>query len=221
MKIAINGKSGRMGQMVSDCIAERNNGMVICSLMDQPAVIIDFSSPLSTLSLLPFAIEHRIPLVIGTTGFTASQEMQITHAAEKIPIVKSPNMSIGANLCVKSVETIATHLVRCGIQFEVGIMEIHHDQKKDAPSGTALLLGEMVESSRYGGKPQYASLRIGQITGEHAVMFSLNGEQLVVRHHADSRKNFALGALMAAEWILKEKTPCLYGMQEVLGLDKA
>jgi 4-hydroxy-tetrahydrodipicolinate reductase len=157
--------------------------------------------------------------VIGTTGFTGSQQVQITRTAEKVRIVQSPNMSIGANLCMKATEWLSQRLVNFGVKFDVGITEIHHNQKQDQPSGTALQLGQIAEASGYRGKVQYASLRLGDISGEHQVIFSLKGEQLVVRHHADTRENFALGALQAAEWILTQKRPGLYGMAQVLGLD--
>lgn len=219
MKIAINGKSGRMGKLISACVADRGDGAVVCSLMDQPDVIVDFSSPLATVSLLPFAIEHKIPLVIGTTGFTGAQQLQITRTAEKIRILQSPNMSIGANICIKTIEKISAHLVEFDIKFDLGVMEVHHNQKQDAPSGTALRLGEAAEASGHKGKVQYSSLRLGDISGEHQVIFALQGEQLVIRHHADTRKNFALGALKAVDWILAQTMPGLYDMQQVLGLD--
>lgn len=209
-----------MGKLLSDCIDEQDEGSVVCSLMDQPDVILDFSSPLAIVSLLPFAIEHKIPLVIGTTGFSGMQQLQITRAAEQIPILQSANMSIGATLCIRVVEKITQHLVRCGVKFDVGITEIHHNQKQDQPSGTALWLGESAKGGGYTGQVQYASLRLGDIAGEHQVIFSLPGEQLVIRHHADTRKNFALGALKAANWIVAQTMPGLYDMQQVLDFDK-
>jgi 4-hydroxy-tetrahydrodipicolinate reductase len=129
-------------------------------------------------------------------------------------------MSIGANFCMKAVEKISLRLVNFAIKFDVGITEIHHHEKQDQPSGTALRLGEVIEASGYTGKVQYASLRLGEISGEHQVIFALSGEQLVIRHHADNRENFALGALKAADWIFEQTAPGLYSMQEVLGLDK-
>jgi 4-hydroxy-tetrahydrodipicolinate reductase len=220
LKIAINGKSGRMGSLISNAIADRDDGQVVCSLMDQPDVIVDFSSPLATISLLPFAVEHKIPLVIGTTGFSASQQLQITRAAEKISIVQSPNMSTGGNVCLSVVEKISQHLARLGIVFDLAVVEMHHNKKQDAPSGTALRLGEAAEAGGYAGKTQYSSLRLGDISGDHEVIFAFSGEQILVKHHTDTRENFALGAIRAARWIVEKKMPGLYDMHQVLGLDK-
>jgi 4-hydroxy-tetrahydrodipicolinate reductase len=218
LKIAINGKSGRMGKLISGCIAEQKNGDTVCNLTDQPDVIVDFSSPVATLSLLTFAVEHAIPLVIGTTGFLSAQQMKITQAAEKIPIVQSPNMSVGGNVCLKMIEKLSYCLTQAGIDFNVGISEIHHSEKKDAPSGTALRFGDAVQGGGYKGNIQYASLRLGEVPGDHEVFFTLRGERIVIKHHAESRLNFALGALSAVAWVIKEKTAGLYDMQDVLGL---
>jgi 4-hydroxy-tetrahydrodipicolinate reductase len=172
-------------------------------------------------------------MVIGTTGMSAAEREQVTLAARKIPIVFAPNMSVGVNVLFKIAAEVATIL---GEDFDVEILEAHHHLKKDAPSGTAVHLGEIVAEALGRDYPEDAvftrqgftgartrreigmqTLRAGDIVGEHTVLFGGMGERLELIHRAHSRDNFAAGAVRAALW-LADRAPGLYDMQDVLGL---
>lgn len=214
MKIAVNGRTGRMGVAVLKCI-EKDTGFQLVALTEQPDVIVDFSRPPSTMSLLPLAMEHKIPLIIGTTGFSGAELVRINATAEKTAVVLSPNMSIGINVCLKTVEHMMAWL---GGTVQVAISEIHHKDKVDAPSGTALKLGEAIKGAGYANDIQYTSLRLGDVAGDHTVTFAAEGERIELTHRASNRMNFARGALRAARWAVQKNTPGLYNMQQVLGL---
>ena len=214
MKIAINGKTGRMGTALMGCIAE-DASLSVISLTDKPDVVIDFSHPTSTLSILPYVVENGIPLVIGTTGFLGAQQVAIARAAESTVIVMSPNMSVGVNLCQKLLEQMVKSL---GDVADIGITEIHHKAKKDMPSGTALRFQEVIKGSGYAKDIQCVSLRLSDITGEHRVTFALPGETIELTHRAYARSNFAQGAIRAARWAVHQKKAGLYDMSHVLGL---
>lgn len=196
-------------------------------------VIIDFTTKEATLSLLERARNLKIPTVIGTTGFSDSEKDRIKKAGENIPIVFSPNMSIGVNLLFvllkKTVEIL-------GDEYDVEIIEAHHRYKKDAPSGTALALAEVIaeargttlESSgvfarkgmigeRKKGEIGIQTVRAGDIVGDHTVLFATEGERIEFTHRATSRDNFARGAIRAAKWVVSQK-PGLYSMRDVLGI---
>lgn len=196
-------------------------------------VIIDFTTRDATLSLLKRAEENKIPMVIGTTGLDDSDKKDIKKAAEKIPIVFSPNMSIGINLLFillkKAVELL-------GEEYDVEIIEAHHRYKKDAPSGTAIALADIIakamgtELNRAGvfsrkgiigerkkGEIGIQTVRAGDIVGDHTVLFATEGERIEFTHRATSRDNFARGAIRAAKWVYK-RNPGLYTMLDVLGL---
>lgn len=177
--------------------------------------------------------EHGKRLVIGTTGFTPEQKADIEHIALTIPLVLAPNMSVGVNLCLKLLE-IAAKVI--GEQTDIEIIEAHHRHKVDAPSGTALRMGEVVaaalgrdlrECAVYGREgytgerdPKtigFSVIRAGDIVGEHTVMFADEGERVEITHNATSRMTFAKGAMRAAIWLM-DKTPGIYDMQDVLGL---
>jgi 4-hydroxy-tetrahydrodipicolinate reductase len=196
-------------------------------------VIIDFTSPESSLAALETAVRAGAAHVLCTTGFSPEQKRRIEEAARKVPVVFSPNMSIGVTVLFKAVETVARAL---GREFDVEIVEAHHNQKKDAPSGTALGFAEaaakgmdvsLESSAVYGregmpgarpkGQIGIHAVRGGDIVGDHTVLFAGDGERIELRHMAHSRQTFAQGALRAALF-LKGKKPGLYTMTDVLGL---
>ncbi len=196
-------------------------------------VMIDFTAPQATLANLEWAVAEQVAMVIGTTGMSLEERGLLAEAARKIPIVFAPNMSVGVNVLFKVVAEVAAIL---GDDFDVEILEAHHRLKKDAPSGTAVRLGEIVAETlgrdyekdavftRQGFTGERTqreigmqTLRAGDIVGEHTVMFGGMGERLEVIHRAHSRDNFASGAVRAALW-LAGRNPGLYDMQDVLGL---
>lgn len=262
IKIGITGVSGRMGTaLVQACRAQESMRLVSATvragsallgtdagriagtgpmgvearevLDDDLDVAIDFTLPEATLSHVRWCREHRKRIVIGTTGFDAAGKSEVEAAARDIPIVMAPNMSVGVNLCFRLAE-LAAGVV--GETSDIEIIEAHHRHKADAPSGTALRLGEKVAGAlnrrlqevavyerhgRTGPRPGnaigFATVRAGDIVGEHTVLFASGGERIEITHRATSRLNFANGALRAARW-LSDKEPGLYDMQDVLGL---
>jgi 4-hydroxy-tetrahydrodipicolinate reductase len=199
-------------------------------------VMIDFTAPSATLAHVEWAAANNIAMVIGTTGLSPDDRRRLAAAAAKIPLVFAPNMSVGVNVLFKIVAEVAAIL---GDDFDVEILEAHHNQKKDAPSGTAVRLGEIVAQvlgrdyekeavftrqgfvgARSRKEIGMQTLRAGDIVGEHLVMFGGMGERLEIIHRAHSRDNFAAGAVRAALW-LEERGPGLYDMQDVLGLKTA
>ncbi len=193
--------------------------------------VIDFTSPDATVSHLESAQKFSVPMVIGTTGLNEARMSRIREASNVIPIVMAPNFSIGVNVLLKVVEVVSEAL---GSEWEVEIMEIHHHGKKDAPSGTAKKLAEIVRKIR-GGKFVYGregivgernpdeigvmALRGGDVVGEHTVYFFGAGERLELSHRATTREIFARGALRAVEFVVG-KPPRLYSMEDVLFGDK-
>lgn len=196
-------------------------------------VIIDFTEPGSTINHLEEAERNKVPIVIGTTGFNENQQIRLKTAALKIPCVQSPNMSVGVNLMFKVLAQIAKVTQD---DYDIEILEMHHRFKKDAPSGTAVkmsqILSETLERdltevgvySRHGiiGERKekeigIQTLRGGDVVGEHTVIFAGMGERIEIIHRAQSRDTFARGALVAARWVSSKK-PGLYDMQDVLGL---
>jgi 4-hydroxy-tetrahydrodipicolinate reductase len=193
--------------------------------------LIDFTFPAGTLALLPVCVERRIPLVVGTTGFEPEAKRQIEAAAASIPVLLSPNMSRAVNLLFRLAAEAARAL---GDAADVEIVERHHHFKKDAPSGTALRLAEVVGQALGSGPDRYAhgrhgvvgerprgeiglhALRTGDNPGEHTVVFGLMGECLELSHRALNRDGFARGALDAARF-LAGKPPRLYTMTDLLG----
>ena len=174
-------------------------------------ILIEFTSPSATMEHLESAVKNKKAMVIGTTGFSKEETEKIKDASKKIPIVFSPNMSIGANLLFKITEEIARAL---GGDYEAEIVEAHHNQKKDAPSGTAKGLGEAVYRVK-GKMPPIHSIRLGDIVGDHTVIFAGKGESIELTHRAHSRDAFAKGAILAAKF-LDGKKPGLYTMAEVI-----
>lgn len=198
----------------------------------QGQLVIDFTSAESSLEHARIAAERGIPLVIGSTGFSPQAKSEVARCAKKVPIVMSPNMSVGVNLVIKVARELAQVL---GESFDVEILESHHRMKKDAPSGTALRLAEEVAAvlkrspsdflmARQGqigerGQKQIGiqTLRGGDVVGEHTIFFFGEGERVELTHRATSRDQFAKGALRAARWVISQP-PGLYGMNDVLGL---
>jgi 4-hydroxy-tetrahydrodipicolinate reductase len=195
--------------------------------------VIDFTVPSASVALAALSAQARIVHVVGTTGFSADDEAAIRAAARHARIVKSGNMSLGVNLLARLVEKVAAAL---GPEFDIEILEMHHRRKIDAPSGTALLLGDAAArgrdidlaeravrvrdghtGARRAGDIGFATLRGGSVVGEHAVIFAGEGERIELVHKAESREIFARGAIRAAVWGF-DKPPGLYSMQDVLGL---
>ena len=176
-------------------------------------VAIDFSSADAIQNICRLAVAANKPLVIGTTGHTADQKKVIQSAAAAVPIVFASNFSIGVNVLFW-LSGKATNLL--GKDFSAEIVETHHMMKKDAPSGTAKTLAEIIKSEG-GVEIPIRSIREGEVVGEHTVTFSGSGEQLELTHRAASRETFAGGSLTAAKWVIG-KPPGLYSMQDVLGL---
>jgi 4-hydroxy-tetrahydrodipicolinate reductase len=198
-------------------------------------VIIDFTVPETTLNMIEIASENKKAMVIGTTGFSDAQKVQLMNYGTKVPFVFSPNMSIGVNVMFKIVEDLTRLL---GDAYDIEIVEAHHRMKKDAPSGTALGLAQAAAKARevslkdkaryerYGligerpnGEIGIQTVRAGDIVGDHTVYFAGNGERIEFKHQAHSRENFARGAIAAARWIAG-KAPGAYTMIDVLELDK-
>ena len=199
-----------------------------------PDMFIDFSRPQCSLSVLEYAKEHGCAVILGTTGFDYAQKDKIKEYSRQIPIVWSANFSIGVNVLLNLVKKAASIMSDADLE----IVEAHHRYKVDAPSGTAIALGEaaaagrsvslndVMVSGRHGitgerkyGTIGFSAIRGGDIVGEHNCMFCSEGERLELKHIATSRQNFARGAFRAALW-LEGKGPGLYSMSEVLGLNK-
>ena len=177
-------------------------------------VLIDFTLPEVTDLYINECLNLGRPIVIGTTGLSSAQKDNIVKAAEKIPIFYAPNMSLGVNICYKLIEACAKYLDN---NWQVAISEIHHQHKKDAPSGTALEMGKIIAAcgKHMASALQFNSMRCGDIRGEHTVLFANEGERIEITHRASSRKAYAQGALKAAKWIIGKK-PGLYSMQDVI-----
>lgn len=263
--IAIAGAAGRMGRrLIEACFNEPNTDLTAAferpdssligsdagelagmsrldvSIVDQLDtiindfdVLIDFTTPQATLEHLAACRAAHKRMVIGTTGFSAEQRETITEAAQDIAIMFAPNMSVGVNLTFKLLEIAASVL---GDNVDIEVIEAHHRHKVDAPSGTALRMGEIVantlgrdlsECAVYGRQGKtgererhtigFETIRAGDIVGEHTVLFADIGERLEITHKASSRMTFANGAIRAAQWIM-QKEKGLFDMQDVLGL---
>ena len=205
----------------------------LATVSDDFDVLIDFTHPSVTLENLAFCRKAGKGMVIGTTGFTEAEREQLVSAAQDIPIVFAANFSVGVNLCLKLLDTAARVL---GDDADIVIIEAHHRHKVDAPSGTALRMGEVVaealgrnlaEVAVYGREGQtgarkretigFATVRAGDVVGDHTVLFAADGERVEITHKASSRMTFAKGAVRSVQW-LKDKPAGLYDMQDVLEL---
>ncbi len=216
------GAAGRMGKTMLD-LAQSDREIEIAARSDlgdpiEPAmkncdVAIDFSQADSIDEVCRAALQHGKSLVIGTTGHSQPQRKTIEETAHSLPIVLASNFSVGVNVLFWLTQKAAELL---GSDFNPEIVETHHEMKKDAPSGTAKTLAEILKAIRNSEIP-IQSIREGDVVGEHTVIFSGPGEQLELTHRAANRGIFARGALRAAKWIV-DKPPRLYSMQDVLGL---
>ena len=197
-------------------------------------IIIDFTAPNCTLDILKIASKLKKKVVIGTTGFSRSQENQIKTYSKKIPILKAGNMSLGVNLLMYLTEIASKSL---GDEYLSKILEVHHKHKKDYPSGTALMLGKGIADGKnknlynligkkflnkksfpYGKKINFNSIRKGEIIGEHEVRFSSRKEIITLNHEAFDRTLYSDGALTASKWLMKKK-PGLYSMRDLLNFN--
>lgn len=265
VKVVIAGCSGRMGQALLSCVFE-DEALVLhgaldsanSTLLGQDAgvllgkasgvnvtddinsaiagadVLIDFTRPEATMAYLEACQQENVKLVIGTTGFTDAQKEKITTAADTLGVVFAPNMSVGVTLLINLVEQAAKVLKD---DFDIEVVEMHHKHKVDAPSGTALRLGEAAAQgigtelsdcavyaregdtgAREDGKIGFATLRGGDVVGDHTVVYAGTGERVELTHKASSRATFALGALRASKFLMA-KPKGLFDMRDVLGLN--
>ncbi len=258
LKLTIIGALGRMGRKITE-ISLSDPEIEIVGLIESPFhkdinkkiyptlpevlpdltkvifntdVVIDFSTPQATQEVVFVCKNNKKPIVIGTTGHTQQQITEICSAAKIIPIVLSPNMSVGMNIFFKLIESIVKLAKK--INYDIEIIETHHRNKKDAPSGTAKKIMEIIKNflpetkfvfSREGENIKRSntevgvfSIRAGDIVGEHKVLFVTEGEKIELTHTAFSRDIFAIGALSAAKWVV-DKPPGLYNMYDVIGID--
>ena len=264
MKIAIAGASGRMGRMLIEAVLNYSDAQLVGALdrADSPFLgqdagaflgketgvrltadldavfaqadyLIDFTRPEGTMAHIEAALRHDVKLVIGTTGFTAEQKAGLQAAAGKIGIVFAANMSVGVNVTLKLLEFAAKHFSH---GYDIEIIEAHHRHKVDAPSGTALMMGEAVAGAlgrslddcavygRHGVTGErdpssigFAAVRGGDIVGDHTVLFAGIGERIEITHKSSSRVSYAQGALRAVRF-LSARGAGLFDMQDVLGL---
>lgn len=264
-RIAVMGAAGRMGKILIEAAAQAE-GAILAAAIDRPDssligvdagelagigrsgvvlaadltaviadfdVLIDFTHPSVTLKNLAACRKAGKAMVIGTTGFSVEEKGLLAEAAREIPIVFAANYSVGVNLCLKLLDTAARVL---GDDVDIEIIEAHHRHKVDAPSGTALRMGEVVANALgrdlekvavYGREGQtgareretigFATVRAGDVVGDHTVLFAADGERVEITHKASSRMTFAKGAVRAAQW-LQNQPAGLYDMQDVLGL---
>jgi 4-hydroxy-tetrahydrodipicolinate reductase len=262
--IAIFGANGRMGRVLVDAIEQSEHdqligaavrasssfvgfdvgelaglskkGILICTDLsihiEQIEVLIDFTLPAALSENLAFCVAHNKPIIIGTTGLNPKQKMVLATAAKHIPIVFAANYSVGVNLMLNLVRKAAAVMADTA---DIEILETHHRFKKDAPSGTAMAIGEAIadeigrdlsKCAVYGREGEtgerdhqtigFATVRAGDVVGEHTALFADIGERLEITHKASSRLTFAKGAVKAASWIIG-KPAGLYDMQDVLG----
>ena len=267
VRVAIAGASGRMGRMLIEAVLAspdlqlagaldaagnpslgtdagaflgKNTGVLITSDVAQglanAQVLIDFTRPEGTLAHLAAAADKGVRVVIGTTGFDDAQKAQIAAFAQKTAVVFSANMSTGVNVTFKLLEMAAKALQEGG--YDIEIIEAHHKHKVDAPSGTALKMGEVIAEAqgtnladravyeRYGhtgarvdGSIGFATVRGGDIVGDHTVLFAGDGERIEISHKSSSRAGYAKGSLRAARYVAAHNTG-LFDMYDVLGLKK-
>jgi 4-hydroxy-tetrahydrodipicolinate reductase len=222
VRVALIGARGRMGQTILDLAKNDSNIDIVaeCDLGDQiePAikdcdVAIDFSNVSSIEEVCAAATKNGKALVIGTTGHSAEQRKLIETTAKSLPIVFASNFSVGVNALFALTRRAVKIL---GLEFKPEIVETHHTKKKDAPSGTAKTLGEILKQELKIDVP-IESIREGEVVGNHTVTFVGPAERLELTHRAGSREIFGSGALRAAKWLLG-KSPGLYSMQDVLGI---
>jgi len=254
MKVLLHGCNGKMGQVMTRIIAGTEDMEVVAGVdvspdkavndypvyaslfqvKESPDIVIDFSHRSSLDGLLAFGLSRNVPLVICTTGFSAEDKQKMAAAAERIPILNSPNMSLGVNLLLSLVAQAAQALSH---DFDIEIVERHHNQKVDSPSGTAEIIADTINAA-LGGGMEYTygrhskndkrrkseigihAVRGGAIVGDHDVIFAGQGEVIEIKHSVLSRDVFAYGALSAARF-LAGKGPGLYSMKDVIDGSRA
>jgi 4-hydroxy-tetrahydrodipicolinate reductase len=224
VRMLLVGAAGRMGRTIVDfakadpkidIVAQCDLGDPIEPAMKNCDVVIDFSHAQAVDEICRAALQHGKSLVIGTTGHSQEQRRTIEKTAESLPIVFASNFSVGVNVLFWLTRKAAELLEH---DFDPEIIETHHKTKKDAPSGTAKTLGEVLKTAqKIQNEIPIRSIRKGEVVGEHTVIFSGPGERVEFTHRAASREIFARGALRAAHWIMG-RPPGLYTMQDVLGL---
>ncbi len=247
-RILLSGCNGKMGRVIANCVLERDDCSIVAGIDLAPApdaafpvvsdpsqlsvdcdVIVDFSHPSALTGLLEYAVGKKLPLVLCTTGYSTQQVQQIHEAAAQTAVFYSGNMSLGINVLIEFAKKAAMIF---GRGFDIEIIEKHHNQKLDAPSGTALMIADGIASVME-QKPQYVydrhsyrkarstneigihSIRGGNIVGEHEVIFAGHDELFTLRHTAQSKEIFAVGAVNAALF-MKNRQPGLYDMSDVL-----
>jgi len=224
VRVLLIGAAGRMGKTITDLASSvpRIDIIAQCDVADpiEPPmkncdVAIDFSHADAITEICRAALQHRKPLVIGTTGHSKEQQRIIEDTARSVPIVFASNFSVGVNVLFWLTRKAAEQL---GPDFTAQIVETHHKMKKDAPSGTAKTLAEVLKTARKTrGEIPIRSIREGDVVGEHTIIFNGPAERLELTHRASSREIFARGALRAAMWLINQPAG-LYNMQNVLGL---
>ena len=230
IRLSLIAPNGRMGKAIAKAVAD-NPAFAIDH--DHGDVLVDFSAPAALQASLDRAIAANVPILVGTTGLSDEHRAAIEQSAAKVAVIHAPNTSLGINLLRDLVEQAAARL---GPDWDIEILEMHHRNKVDAPSGTALMLGQsaakgrgktLQELSRFDrisehpharepGSIGYASLRGGSVAGEHVVILATDGERIELGHRADSRMIFARGALAAARFLVGRPAG-LYTMQDVIG----
>src|SRR3989338_915188 len=237
IKLAISGCQGRMGQAITR-LALLDHEFAVTTLLERQAppksheavsglqvhtvssalqgcdVLIEFTTPEATVDHLQRCLQHGIKMVIGTTGLNPDQIAQVKKAAEKIPVVFSSNMSVGVNILFKLTELAAAKTAK---NYTVTMEEAHHIHKKDAPSGTAKTLAEIVDRASGVKVADIKSIREGETVGDHTVTFESAEDVITISHHAKNRDIFAKGPLVAAKFLAQKKNG-LFSMQDVLGL---
>jgi 4-hydroxy-tetrahydrodipicolinate reductase len=241
LRVAVAGASGRMGQMLIDAVeaapdcalaATLDIGSDVRTALSQAQVLIDFTRPEGTMAHLSVCRELGVPMVIGTTGFSEAQKATLAEQAQHLGIVLSPNFSVGVNVMLKLLEMAAQAL---DASYDIEVVEAHHRHKVDAPSGTALKMGEVLAQARgrelgdcavYAreghigerapGTIGFATVRGGGIVGDHTAMFCGDTDRIEITHRSASRGIYAQGALRAARFVAGKRSG-LYGMEHVLG----
>jgi len=242
LKITVSGSSGRMGKMLIDAINASDDcelagqldiGIDIHAELQNADYLIDFTRPEGTMAHLAVCKELGVKMVIGTTGFSDAEKALITEASKDIAIMMAPNMSVGVNVTLKLLE-MAAKAMSSG--YDIEIIEAHHRHKVDAPSGTALKMGEVIASAmgrdlkdcavyaregvtgeRAPSSIGFATIRGGDIVGDHTVLFAGTGERIEITHKSSSRETYAQGSLRAVRYLATQKTG-LFDMFDVLGL---
>jgi 4-hydroxy-tetrahydrodipicolinate reductase len=241
LRIAVAGASGRMGRMLIEAVQSADDctlagtldiGRDIAASLGDAQVLIDFTRPEGTMEHLRVCRARGVKMVIGTTGFSEEHKVEIAGASQSLALMVSPNMSVGVNVVLRLLETAARALDG----YDIEIVEAHHRHKVDAPSGTALKMGEVIAAAlgrelkhcavyaregltgeRRAGTIGFSAIRGGDIVGDHTVMFCGTGERIEVTHRSASRATYAQGALRAARFLL-DKPHGLFDMDDVLGL---